>query len=167
MYIELILLGVLCVIIMLITFSSIKIIKVGERAIIEKLGVYDRVIGEGLHFIVPFTERVAKKVDIYEVTTKQTTVSIVTSDDKELKLSYKINYLIKDIKFYHYGVSDIDSALHNIVLDVLRKEIPKIDYIDFGIELSNIENNITDTIKDDVKNWGVEIVKVVVEKQLK
>ena len=156
----------LLIIVMIVMSTGIQIIREGEQAVIEKLGAYDRVLGVGMHFIVPFIERVAAKIDNTEKVTSIKDAKLITKDDKELKLEYKGYYLVTDIKLFHYGVKDIDNIISKIFLDSLKKEVLKINYEDLGTELIEIETNIKETLEDSISSGGIRFSRIVIEKKI-
>ena len=157
----------LLVIMMIIVSSGMKVIKEGEKAIIERLGVYDRELSLGMHFIIPFIERIAFKTSIGEQMSTPNKSTIITKDDKELILEYMVHYIISDIKLFHYGVNKVIININEFALKTLKKEILKINYEDLGIELNNIEANIKEDLADIVMSWGITITKIAIEKKIK
>ena len=156
----------LLIIVMIVMSTGIQIIREGEQAVIEKLGAYDRVLGVGIHFIVPFIERIAAKIDNSEKVTSVKDAKLITKDDKELKLEYKGYYLVTDVKLFHYGVKDIDNIISKIFLDSLKKEVLKINYEDLGTELIEIETNIKETLEDSISSGGIRFSRIVIEKKI-
>ncbi len=156
----------LMMIIMIVLSTGLQIIREGEQAIVEKLGAYDRVLNVGLHFILPFVERVAVKIDNTEKVTSIKDAKLITKDDKELKLEYKGYYLVTDVKLFHYGVKDIDNIISKIFLDSLKKEVLKINYEDLGTELIEIETNIKEALEDSISSGGIKFSRIVIEKKI-
>lgn len=156
----------LLVIMMIIMSSGMKIIKEGEKAVIERLGVYDRELGFGMHFIIPFIDRIALKTSIREQTSTPSKTTIITKDDKELIVEYMVHYIVSDIKLFHYGVNNADKNINEFALKTLKKEILKTNYEDLGIELDNIEANVKEDLADVVIPWGIVVTKITIEKKL-
>ena len=117
-----IILGLLIFILVIISMS-VKVVKQSSAYVIERLGAYDRTMGVGIHFIIPFFERVANKVTLKETVEDFPPQPVITKDNVTMQIDTVVYFQITDAKLFTYGVHNPLNALGNLTATTLRNII--------------------------------------------
>ena len=108
------------VIIVCIALSCIKIVPQANAFILERLGAYQATWSTGLHFKVPFIERVAKKVNLKEQVVDFPPQPVITKDNVTMRIDTVVFFQITDPKLFAYGVESPIMAIENLTATTLR-----------------------------------------------
>ena len=111
------------VIIVCIALSCIKIVPLANAFILERLGAYQATWSTGLHFKVPFIERVAKKVNLKEQVVDFPPQPVITKDNVTMRIDTVVFFQITDPKLFAYGVESPIMAIENLTATTLRNII--------------------------------------------
>jgi regulator of protease activity HflC (stomatin/prohibitin superfamily) len=155
----LLLLPALLLVIIIMTAVGIKIVPMNKVFIVEKLGVYDKTLVPGIHFIVPFVYRVAKEVEVLDRVYETNKGTFRTYDDQSLTLILKVTYQVVDPKLYHYGFNKDLYKVQEIGFDKLRHLIIKNTVQDVKLDLLNLESQMKSQLTEIGRSWGMEIKK--------
>ncbi len=113
----------LLIIILVIIVANIKIVPQAHSYIIERLGGYYATWGVGLHFKVPFIDRIAKKVNLKEHVVDFPPQPVITKDNVTMQIDTVVYYQITDPKLFAYGVERPMMAIENLTATTLRNII--------------------------------------------
>lgn len=160
-----IMLGFLILVILLFTSLSIKIVKEGERVVVERLGAYYTTLEAGVHFLMPGFDRVKAIIRETEAihVSKQT---FGTSDDRKVEYTLKIVYEILNPKLFVYGVQDIDRALSLMSNDILQPKILRIDSSELNFETEALTAELKDEITTRIEAWGLLCKNTSIRKKI-
>jgi len=142
------------------TSMGIKIVPLNKSFIIEKLGIYNKTLEAGIHFIIPFVDRGAKEVDLSEKNYQTNEGAFQTFDDQLLTLKVKVTYQVIDPKLYNYGFDGDFYKVQEIGFDELRYIILKNTVQDVKLDLLNLENQMISQMSEKGRLWGIGILKV-------
>ena len=127
---------VIAAFLLILLISSIKIVPQAYAHIIERLGAYHSTWSTGLHFKIPFIDRVAKKVNLKEMVVDFAPQPVITKDNVTMQIDTVVYFQITDPKLYTYGVELPMSAIENLTATTLRNiigdlelDVPKIKMI--------------------------------------
>ncbi len=95
---------VVIIIIVVIAASGIKIIPQSRAYVVERLGAYHRTLQTGLHYVVPFFERLANDVSLKEIVKDFAPQPVITKDNVTMQIDTVVYFQITDSKLYTYGV---------------------------------------------------------------
>ena len=112
---------ILLVIIFLVT--NIRIVQQAKAVVVERLGAYKATWGVGLHFKIPFIERIAKTVSLKEQVVDFPPQPVITKDNVTMQIDTVIYFEITDPKMYTYGVEHPLTAIENLTATTLRNII--------------------------------------------
>lgn len=156
----LIILGVILLIALIISLSSVKIVRQSESVIIERLGRYYKTWETGIHWLVPFIDRVASKVSLKEQVIDYDPQPVITKDNVTMQIDTVVYYQITDARLYTYGVSNPTNALANLTATTLRNIIGAID-LDEALTSRELINSKLRIILDEATDpWGMKVVRV-------
>ena len=109
-----IMLIVLVILILLVLALNIKVVQQSRAYVIERLGAFHSVWGVGVHFKIPFIERVAKAVSLKEQVVDFAPQPVITKDNVTMQIDTVLYFSITDPKLYTYGVEQPMSAIENL-----------------------------------------------------
>ena len=151
---------VLIVILFLILVSNIKIIPQAKAAIVERLGAYRSTWKTGVHFTIPFIDRIAKNMSLKEQVLDFPPQPVITSDNVHMQIDTVIYYQLSDPKLYTYGVEHPMVAIENLTATTLRNIIGDLE-LDQTLTSRDIINTKMRAILDEATDpWGIKINRV-------
>lgn len=151
---------VIIVILFLILLSNIKIIPQAKAAIVERLGAYRSTWRTGVHFTMPFIDRIAKTMSLKEQVLDFPPQPVITSDNVHMQIDTVIYYQISDPKLYTYGVEHPMVAIENLTATTLRNIIGDLE-LDQTLTSRDIINTKMRAILDEATDpWGIKINRV-------
>ena len=101
---EWIFIAIAAVILFIIIVSNIKVVQQSHSYVIERLGAFHAVWGVGLHFKIPFIDRIARKVSLKEQVLDYPPQPVITKDNVTMQIDTVVYFQITDPKLYTYGV---------------------------------------------------------------
>ena len=159
-YLPFIILGVVVV---LILISCIKIVPQAHAAVIERLGSYHDTWKTGIHFKIPFLDRIAKKISLMEQVADFPPQPVITKDNVRMQIDTVVFYQITDCKLYAYGVQNPMAAIENLTATTLRNIIGELE-LDATLTSRDIINTKMRSILDEATDpWGIKVNRVEVK----
>ncbi len=153
----------ICVIIVLVLvalFSSIVIVHQTEAYIIERIGKYRTTLDVGFHLVIPFFEKVVKKVSLKEHVVDFKPQPVITKDNVTIQIDTVVFYQITDAKLYTYGVSNPMAAIENLTATTLRNIIGELE-LDATLTSRDVINSKMRMILDEATDsWGIKVRRV-------
>ena len=151
---------VILAIIVGILISSIKIVSQATAQVIERLGSYSKTWSTGVHFLIPFVEKVAKKITLMEQVVDFPPQPVITKDNVRMQIDTVVFYQITDCKLYTYGVTNPLMAIENLTATTLRNIIGELD-LDQTLTSRDIINTKMRAILDEATDpWGIKVNRV-------
>ena len=120
---SLVLIILLIIIVLYVALSCVRIVPQAHAYVIERLGAYNGTWSVGLHFKVPFIDRVAKRVLLKEQVVDFAPQPVITKDNVTMRIDTVVYYQITDPKLYAYGVDNPIMAIENLTATTLRNII--------------------------------------------
>ena len=157
---EFIIIAVLALILILVLVMNIRIVQQARAVVVERLGAYQATWGVGLHFKIPFIERVAKTVSLKEQVVDFPPQPVITKDNVTMQIDTVIYFQITDPKMYTYGVEHPLTAIENLTATTLRNIIGELE-LDQTLTSRDIINSKMRGILDEATDpWGIKINRV-------
>ncbi|MBK9323066.1 MAG: SPFH/Band 7/PHB domain protein [Bdellovibrionaceae bacterium] len=138
---------------------SIKIVPQQVAFIIERLGKYDRTIEAGLHFLIPFVDRIAYQTALKEAVLDIPPQICITKDNVQVTVDGVLFYRVIDTKAASYGVNNYEFAIVQLAQTTLRSEVGKIDLDKTFEERERVNNAVVMAIDDATQPWGVKVLR--------
>ena len=153
--------GLLFVLLVLVVLAlNIKIVPQATVYVIERLGTYYATWETGLHFKIPFFDRLAKKVSIKEQVVDFKPQPVITKDNVTMQIDTVVFYQITDAKLFTYGVERPLSAIENLTATTLRNIIGEME-LDSTLTSRDIINvKITSILDTATDKWGIKVNRV-------
>lgn len=156
LYVLLALLALLIVIII----SNIKVVPQANSYVIERLGAYYGTWETGLHFKIPFVDRISRKVSLKEQVIDFPPQPVITKDNVTMQIDTVVYFQITDPKLYAYGVERPLSAIENLSATTLRNIIGDLE-LDHTLTSRDVINTQIRIILDEATDaWGIKVNRV-------
>ena len=147
-------------ILLIIAAANIKIVPQATVYVIERLGTYYATWETGLHFKVPFVDRISKKVSIKEQVVDFKPQPVITKDNVTMQIDTVVFYQITDAKLFTYGVERPLSAIENLTATTLRNIIGEME-LDSTLTSRDVINvKITSILDTATDKWGIKVNRV-------
>ncbi len=157
---EYIIIPVLIIVVIAIIISNIKVVPQANAYVLERLGAYCATWGTGLHFKIPFIDRISKKVSLKEQVIDFPPQPVITSDNVTMQIDTVVYFQITDPKLYAYGVERPISAIENLTATTLRNIIGDME-LDHTLTSRDIINSKIRVILDEATDaWGIKVNRV-------
>ena len=151
---------ILAVLIILLLAANLKIVQQSKAYVIERMGAFHSVWGVGVHFKLPFVERVAKVVSLKEQVVDFAPQPVITKDNVTMQIDTVLYFQITDAKLYTYGVEHPMSAIENLTATTLRNIIGELE-LDQSLTSRDIINSKMRSILDEATDpWGIKVNRV-------
>jgi len=151
---------ILVIFIILLLAANLKIVQQSKAYVIERMGAFHSVWGVGVHFKIPFIERVAKVVSLKEQVVDFAPQPVITKDNVTMQIDTVLYFQITDAKLYTYGVEHPMSAIENLTATTLRNIIGELE-LDQSLTSRDIINSKMRSILDEATDpWGIKVNRV-------
>ena len=153
-------LGLLVLVVIFILVRCIRIVQQSKAYIIERLGAYQTTWNVGLHFKIPFIERVAKVVSLKEQVADFQPQPVITKDNVTMQIDTVVYFQITDPMLYTYGIERPIVAIENLSATTLRNIIGDLD-LDQCLTSRDVINTKMRAILDEATDpWGIKVHRV-------
>jgi len=152
---------IILVIILLISLvRCIFVVQQSRAYVVERLGAFSAVWQVGLHFKVPFIERVAKRVSLKEQVVDFAPQPVITKDNVTMQIDTVIYFQITDPKLYTYGVEHPMSAIENLTATTLRNIIGDLELDESLTSRDHINTKMRAILDEATDPWGIKVNRV-------
>ena len=153
----------LVIILLIVVVSSIKIVPQAQAFVVERLGSYSQTWNNGLHFLVPFVDRISKRVNLKEIVRDFEPQPVITKDNVTMHIDTVVYFQITDAKLYTYGVDNPLNAIEMLTATTLRNLIGDLE-LDETLTSRDIINSKMKIILDEATDpWGIKVNRVEVK----
>ncbi len=154
---------ILFVLVVIFIIPCVKIVPQAKSYVIERLGSYHQTLSNGLHFIIPFVDRVASVVSLKEIVKDFAPQPVITKDNVTMQIDTVVYFQITDPKLYTYGVENPINAIENLTATTLRNLIGELE-LDQTLTSRDIINSKMRSILDEATDpWGIKVNRVEVK----
>lgn len=155
-----ILIIVLIIILLLLVVSCIKIVPQAQALVVERLGGYQGTWSVGLHFKVPFIDRIAKKVLLKEQVVDFAPQPVITKDNVTMRIDTVVFFQITDPKLFAYGVENPIMAIENLTATTLRNIIGDMELDQTLTSREIINTKMRSSLDIATDPWGIKVNRV-------
>lgn len=150
----------LLVLILVVLFKCIRIVPQANEYVIEFLGSYSKTLGNGLHFLVPFVERVSNKVSLKEQVEDFPPQPVITKDNVTMQIDTVVYFTIFNSELFTYGVEHPIMALANLTATTLRNIIGALELDQTLTSRDIINSKMQATLDEATDKWGIKVNRV-------
>ena len=151
---------VIIVIVAWVLASCIRIVPQAYAVILERLGAYQATWSTGIHFKVPFIERVARKVNLKEQVVDFPPQPVITKDNVTMQIDTVVYFQITDPKLYTYGVENPIMAIENLSATTLRNIIGDMELDETLTSRETINTKMRASLDEATDPWGIKVNRV-------
>ena len=151
---------ILVVLILAVVVSCINVVQQSKAYVVERLGAFHSVWGVGMHFKLPFIERVVKKVSLKEQVADFDPQPVITKDNVTMQIDTVIYFQITDPKLYTYGVEYPMSAIENLTATTLRNIIGELELDQSLTSRDTINSRMRSILDEATDPWGIKVNRV-------
>ena len=151
---------IIVILALVIIISNISVVQQSRAYVVERLGAFHSVWGVGMHFKVPFIDRVARKVSLKEQVLDYPPQPVITKDNVTMQIDTVVYFQITDPKLYCYGVEQPMMAMETLTATTLRNIIGDLE-LDQTLTSRDVVNTKMRSILDDATDpWGIKVNRV-------
>ena len=151
---------VIAIVVLLILSSCIRIVPQAQALVVERLGAYLETWSVGVHFKVPFIDRVAKRVILKEQVVDFAPQPVITKDNVTMKIDTVVFFQITDPKLYAYGVENPIMAIENLSATTLRNIIGDMELDETLTSREVINTRMRASLDEATDPWGIKVNRV-------
>lgn len=151
---------IIAILIVLIFVSCVKIVPQANAYVVERLGAYQATWQVGLHFKMPFLDRVAKKVPLKEQVVDFAPQPVITQDNVTMLIDTVVFFQITDPKLYAYGVEKPIMAIENLTATTLRNIIGDLELDETLTSRETINTKMRASLDSATDPWGIKVTRV-------
>lgn len=151
---------ILLIAVLLIVVSCIKIVPQAHAVVVERLGGYLDTWSVGLHFKVPFIDRVAKRVNLKEQVVDFPPQPVITKDNVTMQIDTVVYFQITDPKLFAYGVENPIMAIENLTATTLRNIIGDLELDETLTSRETINTKMRASLDVATDPWGIKVNRV-------
>ncbi len=146
------------------TVGSVRVIKEGNAALVERLGKYNRRLDPGVNMIVPLVESVVLEDSLREQTLDIDPQRAITKDSVNLEVDAIIYWRIYDLERTYYAIEDVEFAMKELVITTLRSEVGKMDFQSLFSSRDEINRALLKELDQATEPWGLKVNRVEIQK---
>ena len=148
------------VIAFIVVITNISVVQQSWAYVIERLGAFHSVWGVGMHFKVPFIDRIARRVSLKEQVLDYPPQPVITKDNVTMQIDTVVYFQITDPKLYAYGVEQPMAAMETLTATTLRNIIGDLE-LDQTLTSRDVVNTKMRSILDEATDpWGIKVNRV-------
>ena len=154
---------IILIVILLVIVLGVRIVPQSTAKVIERLGSYHTTMQTGVHYVIPFIDRVANDVTLKEIVKDFAPQPVITKDNVTMQIDTVVYFQITDPKLYTYGVENPVNAIENLTATTLRNIIGELE-LDQTLTSRDIINSKMRAILDEATDpWGIKVNRVEVK----
>ena len=154
---------IVIVFVLIVAFSSIKVVRQSEVRIIERLGKYHTTAEAGLNFILPFVDKVRAVVSLKQQTMDVTPQSVITKDNVTITIDTVVFYQITDPVKAVYEIESLQKGIAYIAITTIRDIVGKMDLDSTFSSRDSINNQLRQTLDEATDRWGCKVDRVEIK----
>ena len=146
--------------VLVIVISNVHIVPQSKAYVIERLGAYNETWKTGIHFKIPFFDRIARRINLMEQVSDYPPQPVITKDNVRMQIDTVVFFQITDCKLYAYGHTQPMTAIENLTATTLRNIIGELE-LDNTLTSRDIINTKMRAILDEATDpWGIKVTRV-------
>lgn len=155
-----IIVGILVLVVLIVLIKNICIVQQSRAYVIERLGAFHTVWDVGIHFKIPFIERISRRVSLKEQVLDYPPQPVITKDNVTMQIDTVVYFSITDPKLYTYGVEQPMVAMETLTATTLRNIIGDLE-LDQTLTSRDVINTKMRAILDEATDpWGIKVTRV-------
>ncbi|MBT6311671.1 MAG: SPFH/Band 7/PHB domain protein [Alphaproteobacteria bacterium] len=154
---------ILVVLALLVIFKGVVVVSQGQEYTVERFGRYTRTLRPGLHIIVPFFDKIGRRLNVMEQVLDIPTQEVITRDNASVQVDGVVFYQVMDPVAAAYEVRQLTLAIVNITMTNLRTVMGSMDLDELLSQRDRINSQLLVVLDEATNAWGVKITRVEVK----
>ena len=150
----------LIVVLLIIIIAQIKVVPQAQVYVVERIGSYYQTWTTGLHFLIPFIDRIAKRVSLKEHVVDFKPQPVITKDNVTMQIDTVVFYQVTDAKLFTYGINNPMSAIENLTATTLRNIVGELELDATLTSRDTVNSKITSILDQATDKWGIKVTRV-------
>ncbi len=150
----------LLIVVLLVLVSCVRIVPQAQALVVERLGAYLGTWSVGVHFLLPFVDRVAKRVTLKEQVVDFDPQPVITKDNVTMRIDTVVFFQITDPKLFAYGVENPIMAIENLTATTLRNIIGDLELDQTLTSRETINTKMRSSLDVATDPWGIKVNRV-------
>lgn len=151
---------VLLVVVVVVMISCVNVVPQAHAYVVERLGGYQATWDVGIHFKIPFIDRIAKRILLKEQVVDFPPQPVITKDNVTMRIDTVIFYQITDPKLFAYGVDNPIVAIENLTATTLRNIIGDLELDETLTSRETINTKMRASLDSATDPWGIKVNRV-------
>ena len=151
---------IVLILLVLLLVTCVKVVPQANAYVVERLGAYTATFDTGVHFLVPFVDRIAKKVSLKEQVADFPPQPVITKDNVTMRIDSVVFFVITDPKLYAYGIVNPIAAIENLTATTLRNIIGDLDLDQTLTSREIINTRMREVLDKATDPWGIKVTRV-------
>jgi len=151
---------VLAILVITVLFKAVRIVPQTVALIVERLGRYSRTMDAGMHFLIPFVDRVRAGVDLREQVVSFPPQPVITSDNLVVSIDSVIYFQVNDPKSAVYEIANYITAIEQLTVTTLRNVIGSMDLEQTLTSRDQINGQLRGVLDEATGRWGIRVNRV-------
>lgn len=151
---------ILMIILLIILASCVRIVPQAQALVVERLGAFQGTWGVGVHILIPFIDRIAKRVLLKEQVVDFAPQPVITKDNVTMRIDTVVFFQITDPKLFAYGVENPIMAIENLTATTLRNIIGDLELDQTLTSRETINTKMRASLDEATDPWGIKVNRV-------
>lgn len=147
---------------LVLLWRGVTVVPQSRVYVIERFGKYRRTLAAGLNLVVPFLDRVARRVSVLERQLPEFRISVITRDNVEVDLKATVFYRIVDAPRSIYRIRDVDAALHTEATSIVRSAAGRLELDELQSSREAMNEEIGRNLQSKADEWGLRITSTAI-----